>query len=184
VFALPLRLVGDPEGAPPKASQTFELEVAAKQPLFMASAGVMVQDPGGLAFQKLAVVQEPNGSGGLQRRLVLQESTDYRWVTALPATHFRVPLACCLYATIGTTADKNIFKSVVIGPSWYFPKLRSVLTVGGLGAKGTKEKDLQEILDTYAGGNGIVDNGINVAQVPASERWYWTLTFGWTFTPF
>jgi hypothetical protein len=184
VFALPLRFVGDPEGAPPRISQTFELEVAAKQPPFMASAGIMVQDPGRLAFQRLAVAQEPNGSGGLQRRLVLQETTDYRWVTALVATHFRVPLACCLYATVGTTADKNIFKSAVIGPSWYFPKLRSVLTVAGLGAKGMKEQDFQEILNTYPGVNGIVDNAINVAQVPVSERWYWTVTVGWTFTPF
>ena len=182
VFALPLRRTDDPEGAPARDSRTITVEVAPKMHVAMVSAGVMWLPLGTFDFKTLALEQVPNGSGGLSRQLVLADDTRYRDVTALAASHFRVWKGGG-YFTLGTTADKNIFRNVLLGGSYFAPRLRSLFTVAALSAKGSKAKDLQPVIDRYST-NGFVPDAINLTQVAAPEHWYWTLAIAWTLTPF
>ena len=105
-------------------------------------------------------------------------------ITPLLATHFRVhPKAKGVYSLLGTTGDKKIFRTVILGGSYFVTRLRSLFTVGALGAKGSTEEDLQPLIDRYSVG-GVVSDSINLAQLFPQEKWYWTLAVGWTLTPF
>lgn len=183
VFALPLRAVGDPDTAPPKLSRTFEVEVAGRVPTTTASAGLMMMRPSALNFKTLALAQEPNGSGGLQRRLVLQDGTDYRTFTALAAVNFHLRWRA-LYATAATTADKQAFKSLLLGPSWYFPQWRSFMTFAMLRARGSRPVDLDPLIASYSNSSGVVPDTLTLTQIQAPAKWYRTITIGWTVTPF
>lgn len=182
VFSLPLRAVGDPDTAPPKLSRTFEVKVAGRVPATTASAGLMLLNPSKLDRKTLALAQEPNGSGGLQRRLVRQSDTDYRTFTALAAVN--VHLHWSLYVTAATTADKQAFKSLLVGPSWYVPRWRSFLTFAVMRAKGSRPEDIDAVIARYSNGSGVVPDSLTLTQIPVPTKWYRTLTVGWTITPF
>jgi molybdopterin-guanine dinucleotide biosynthesis protein A len=183
VFALPLRFVGDPENAPAETTKTYTLEVAANRPPVIASAGVIVLPLGTFGFKKLAIEQVPGDTPGTVKRVFATPDTDeFREVTALIATNFRLSGNPSVpYAVVGTTADKKIFESLVVGGSWFVPRWRSLLTVGLLMAKGSTDDEIQPIIDQYG---GVPPDALNPALVSVPEKWRATLVIGWTFTPF
>jgi hypothetical protein len=185
VFALPLRLTGEPESAPAQLTRTYSIEVSPDRPVAMASAGVVWLPQGPFDFQRLALEQLPAATPAtLTRRLIAIDTDEYREVTALLATHVRIPTESgSAYFTLGTTGDRKIFRSALVGLSWFFPQWRSVLTIGRMGAEGSLDKDVQAVIDKYTV-NGVVSDALNLGQVFPEERWRWTWTIGWTLTPF
>ena len=185
LFALPLRFVGDPDSAPAQVSRTLTIEVAADRPPVLASAGLMWLPRGSFGFKRLAIEQVPGATPTtLSKALRMTDVDTFRDVTPLLATHFRLSTNPDVpYAVLGTTGDKNIFRTVLLGGSLFAPRWRSLITVGALGAKGSTEDDLQPLIDEYSH-DGIVADSLNLGQIFADEKWYWTLAFAWTLTPF
>jgi hypothetical protein len=182
VFTLPLRAVGAPDGAAAGITRSLAVEVAASRPWVLVSGGVMVLPTGSLGIHTLAVEQIPNGNSGLVRRLVNVEA-DTRPVTALLGTHFRVEPRGRWYLTAGTTADKDIFRTAILGASWFKPGWRSLLTVGVMLKKGSTKEQIDDVIDRYST-NGFVPDSINVSQIYPEDGWRWGLVVGWTLTPF
>ena len=121
VFVLPLRFVGDPEGAPAQVSKTLTVEVPPDRPAALASAGVMWLPGGTFGFKKLAIEQVPSGTPTtLTRSLRMIDTEEFRDVTPLLATHFRISAHPAVpYAVLGTTGDKKIFRTVLAGGSFF-----------------------------------------------------------------
>jgi hypothetical protein len=183
IFALPLRFVGAPDGAPAQLTSTFSIEVVADRPVVLPAAGI-VWLPWNFDFKNLAIEQVPNVPPLLARRLITVDSDQFSTVTAILTTNFRLSTNPSIpYFAFGTTGDKNIFKSALLGGAWFVPRWRSLITGGILLGKGTTEDELQSVIAGYSF-NGFVSDSINLGQIPLKKSWHATLVVGWTFTPF
>lgn len=184
VFSLPLRFTGDPDSAPAQITRTFTLEIAVERPPVLGSAGVIWLPRGTFDFKKLALEQVPAEGGALTRRMIAVDTQEFRDVSALLGTHVRLHRNSRVpYVTFGTTADRKIFRSALLGLSWFAPRWRSLITLGMVTAKGSSAGDIQAVIDRYSV-NGIAPDSLNLAQVFPEEKWRWTFAAGWTLTPF
>jgi hypothetical protein len=130
------------------------------------------------------LAQEPNSASPptLVQKLtpVDDDSGPQRFVPTLMTS---IRLKEAFYASIGTTPDKNIFKTVLLGLSYYKPDWRTLFTVGGARAKGASQKDVEEIAKRYSV-DGIAIDKVNPAQIPSGSKEHWRFFVCLTFAPF
>lgn len=171
---------------PKKLRYQLALRVADHYPHFFASAGILFAVPS-FDFQKhkfldLPVAPNPDDeepAPSFQRTLSMEPTNTHEPISGALLSHFGKRV----YFTVGTTVDKNIFKNLILGGTYYVPRYRLVLTGGVIGARGATEQDLADIQGRYIFEGKIV-NGLVLANIPSGERWHWSGLFAITFKPF
>jgi hypothetical protein len=189
VVNLPLQL--REEGVDVQVVRSLSLRVAEEFPLVGASIGLASIYPPfeGFGFKTLAVQQVHAAAEALSTQLVVVDDGATRAFVPALMTHVRLPEVKLwdgspLYLTVGTTSDKNIFKTVFLGASWLKREWRSAVTIGGVGAEGAKEDAVRDIRDRYSASDGAALPGLDLSQVPTGVERHWAFFVAWTFGPF
>jgi hypothetical protein len=100
------------------------------------------------------------------------ESGAVRPVAGLLATGVRVGGSRSpLYATIGTTIDNNIFRTLMVGGAVFIARWRSSIVAGALTSRGATEADLAPTIRAYSNG-GVALDGLDLDEVPLDDRPY------------
>ena len=77
-----------------------------------------------------------------------------------------------LYATFGTTPDRNIFKNAIGGFSISVPRWRTTFTGGFITARGYEEDDLETLRARFSDANGFVLENTDLGKLPLPKtRW-------------
>jgi hypothetical protein len=171
-FTLPLQ----EQGGTAQVVHSLTVKVTPDHPRVLASTGLMWTGQG-FPFRKLAIAQVPaTGSDGkpvLTRTLTTTaESGAVRPVAGLLATGVRVGGSRSpLYATIGTTIDNNIFRTLMVGGAVFIARWRSSIVAGALTSRGATEADLAPTIRAYSNG-GVALDGLDLDKVPLDDRPY------------
>ena len=137
-------------------------------------------------FKSLALEQTTtaDSTGSLRNTLTEQDDSSYERVTPVWLQSIKIGPADggpAIYGTFGTTPDRNIFRNLVLGGSYYHPPWRTLFTVGVMGARGFTEEDLESLKMEFTDGNFAL-SGTDLELLPLpSEPWHWSFLFGLTF---
>jgi len=159
--------------------KTLDLPVAHAHPVTFASVGLAFTQSG-FGFAENTFRQEPGDPSII--RWEQAETGKYQIMTVSLLTHFRIKNG--FYGSIGTTADRNIFRNIILGGSYYHPQWRTVFTVGTIAAKGATVEDLALIAEQYSNPDGTVIAGTVPAFIDDEVEWHWKLFVGVGLKPF
>jgi hypothetical protein len=71
-----------------------------------------------------------------------------------------------LYATFGTTPDRNILKNAIVGGSVYVPRWKTQFTGGVIIARGYLAEDLEPLATQFSDANGFALADVTAATLP------------------
>ena len=135
-------------------------------------------------FKKPVLAEELNDAGdGVLRRFGLANARNLRPTSAAFLTHFRVVRGKWLYASVGTTADRNVFNNVILGASFYIPRWRAAVTFGPVWARGSIEEDVLDA--TLAVTNPVTGLAVgSISGLRDTATWHWRPFVSVSFNPF
>lgn len=167
-----------------KIQRSLVLKVGKHYPLLVIGVGVGFN---ALDFRKLALVKDPttDSKGAARDRLIIVDDDSYNNIVPVWIQNIKVvelSRGGAFYGTFGTTPDRNIFKDLILGGSFYYSPWRTTFTVGALGAKGSTEEDLEPITELFSDDDGFALGGVKPDNVPMADRWQWALYFSVAFT--
>jgi hypothetical protein len=159
-----------------KFNQTIQrslvLEIQTRLPALVISSGVAYN---GFDFQKLAVVSTTQGTpAAVKNRLELTDDTSWEPIAPVWLQNIRVaPIGeAGLYATFGTTPDRNIFKNAILGASVVVPRWRTTFTGGFITARGHEAEDLNPVRTQFSDADGFVLADTDLGKLPLPKtRW-------------
>lgn len=168
-----------------RIQRSLVLKVQTHLPALTISSGVAVH---GFKFKTLAISQDTStaadGTVSAKGRIAIVD--DPKWDKFVPVWIQNVRLvsfgAAGLYATFGTTPDRNIFKNGIAGFSVVVPRLRAAFTGGIIAARGYEEEDLKPLVAKFSDGSGFAIKDAALATLPLEEpKWkqagYFSVTF-------
>ena len=135
-------------------------------------------------FKVPILAEELNDGGdGVVRRFDVAGAGRFRPVNAMFLTHITLGRPKWLYASVGTTADRNIFRNVMLGVSGYIPKWWSAVSVGVIAARGSGEDATREAFGALT--NPITGLALgSPSGVRGTEGWHYRGFLGVSFNPF
>ncbi len=136
-------------------------------------------------FRRLPILAEElnDGGDGVVRRFDVAGAGRFRPVNAMFLTHITLGRPKWLYASVGTTADRNIFRNVMLGVSGYIPKWWSAVSVGVIAARGSGEDATREAFGALT--NPITGLALgSPSGVRGTEGWHYRGFLGVSFNPF
>ena len=152
-------------------------------PAVFATVGVMgiVSD---FDFKVPILAEELNGGGdGVVRRFDVDDADRFGPMNAAFLTHITLGRPMWLYASVGTTADRNIFRNLMVGVSFYIPRWRSAVSVGGIAAQGAREDAIREAAGALT--NPVTGLAVGSASgLRGTEGWHYRGFLGLSFNPF
>jgi hypothetical protein len=163
-------------GEPGRAAsmRTLSLLVSPAQPPVIVSGGLLVMAPP-FDFKKLAVVQIAEAS--LAPKLATADAESPRRLLPLILTSLRLNEE--VFFSIGTSTDKDIFKTGVVGVSRNFAKHRAVVTIGFVFARGSSEFELANDVAAY----GRFAGSLDLTKIPKTQSWHQRFFVGLSLTP-
>ena len=120
---------------------------------------------------------------GVVRHYGVASANTFRPVNASFLTHFKLGWPKRLYASVGTTADRNVFTNLMFGGSIYIPKWRAAVSIGGIRARGSTEEDIlaaAKVLTSPVTGLAVGSAG----GLGDTKEWAWRPFVGVSFNPF
>lgn len=168
-----------------RARKSAALKVRTFFPVLTISSGVGANR---FDFKKLQVIQTigtADSATVAKNKIEIVDDTTWDPITPVWTQNVRIGAApdAGLYATFGTTPDRNIFKNAIVGASVVVPRWRTAFTVGMIAAKGHEEKDLEDVAAQFTDpSTGLMIKDSDVSKLPViAPRWkaspYVSITF-------
>lgn len=168
-----------------RTQRSLVLKVQTHFPALTISSGVGIH---GFQFKTLAITQDTtaaaDGTALARGRIAIVD--DPKWDQFVPVWIQNVRMVSVggagLYATFGTTPDRNIFKNGIAGFSLVIPRWRTAFTGGIIAARGYEEADLKPIVEKFSDSAGFAIKDAALATLPLQgPKWkqagYFSITF-------
>jgi hypothetical protein len=170
-ISVPMIAVGSTDKQP---SRTYEATLRVVGGAKVAPSVGVAYLPRSFGFETL--VEEVSGTGKTTRPGFVDTALGQRFLP-LALTHFRVK-ETDLHLTVGTTIDKSVFKTGVLGLTLAVREHNLWLTFGAITSKGATRSQLEGVLAQYPDLTGA-----NISKVPLPKERHWRVFVAMSIAP-